>query len=186
MFTLDELTLFFWNNSNDARSQQEGETKDKVVVGWVRATHQQGAASVSGSQSSYALARCSKASHVLSNSVPSSRAMISVTAGKYRLIDDDTYANEVGGVAVSDNDKVEGAECEEARNSPLKGKKRANNNVRSVLSVLCRSLRFRRTSLLFNAARNPSLPSASVLPTKLASLPNATLVTCGPNESSLH
>ena len=79
MFTLDELTLFFWNNSNDTRSQQEGETKDKVIVGWVRATHQQGAASASGSQSSYALAHCLKASHVSSNSVPSSQAMISVT-----------------------------------------------------------------------------------------------------------
>jgi len=137
MFTLDELTLFFWNNGNDAKSQQEGETKDKVVTGWVCATHQQGAASASGSQSSYALACHLKASHVSSNSVPSLWAMISVTAGKYQLIDDDTYANEVGGVAVLDNNKVEGAECEEARNSPLKGKKRANNNIRSVLSVLC-------------------------------------------------
>ena len=186
MFTLDKLTLFFWNNSNDARSQQEGETKDKVVAGWVYATHQQEAMSVSGSQSSYALAHRLKASNVSSHSVPSLRAMIRVTAGKYQLIDDATYANEVGGVAVSDNDKVEGVECEEARNSPLKGKKQANNNVRSVLSVLCRALRFCRTLLLSNAARNPSLPSASVLPTKLASLLNATLVMCGPNMSSLH
>ena len=137
MFTLDKLTLFFWNNSNDARSQREGETKDKVIAGWVHSTHQQEAASASGSQSSYALARRSKASNVSSNSVPSSQAMIRVTAGKYRLIDNDAYVNEVGGVAVSDNDEVEGAECEEACNSPLKGKKRANNYVHSVLSVLC-------------------------------------------------
>ena len=137
MFTLDKLTLFFWNNSNDARSQWEGETKDKVIAGWVHSTHQQEAASASGSQSSYALACHSKASNVSSNSVPFSWAMIRVTAGKYRLIDNDTYVNEVGGVAVSDNDKVEGAECEEACNSPLKGKKRLNNNIRSVLSVLC-------------------------------------------------
>ena len=184
MFTLDEITLFFWNISNDARSQREGETKEKIVAGWVRANRQQGASSASGSQSSRALTHRSKASKVSSNSVPSSQAVTRVTAGKYQISDDDTHTNEVGRGAVSDNDEVEGVECEEARNSPAKGKQRANNKVCSVLSLLCRSLRFRRTSLLLNAARNPSLPSTSVLPTKLASLPNATTATCGPNESS--
>lgn len=183
MFTLDEITLFFWNVSNDARSQREGVTKDKVVAGWVRATRrQQEALSASGSQSSYALTHRSKASKVSSKSVPSSHVS-RVTAGKFQMSDDNAYTNEVDRGAVSDNDEVEGVEREDALNSPAKGKQRANNKVCSVLSLLCRSLRFRRTSLLSNAARNPS---ASALPTKLASLPNATLVTCGPSKSSPH
>src|SRR5712691_8223714 len=135
MFTLDKITLFFWNISNDARSQREGETKDKVIAGWVRATRQQGASSASGSRSSHALTHPSKASKVLSNSVLSSQAVTRVTAGKYQMIDDDAHANEVGRGAVSDDDEVEGVECEEARNSPAKGKQRANNKVCSVLSL---------------------------------------------------
>ena len=184
MFTLDEITLFFWNVSNDARSQREGDTKDKIVAGWVHATRRQEALSASGSQSSHALTHRSKASKVSSMSVPSSQVVTRVTAGKFQMSDDDAYTNEVGGGAVSDKDEVEGVECEEARNSPAKGKQQANNKVCCVLSLLCRSLRFCRTSLLSNAARNPSPSSASVLPTKLASLLNATLATCGPNKSS--
>ena len=171
MFTLDELTLFFWNNSNDARSQWEGKTKDKVIVGWVHSTHQQEAASVSGSQSSYALAHCSKASNVSSNSVLSSWAMIRVTAGKYWLIDNDTYVNEVGRVAVSDNDEIEGAECEEACNSPLKGKKQANNNIHSVLSVLCQSLRFLEDLVIIKCSKE-SQPSKRKCASNQTSLPS--------------
>ena len=150
MFTLDEITLFFWNVSNDARSKREGETKTKLVASWVGETYQQKAVSAtgSGSQSSYALAHRSKASNLSSYSVPSSQAVVRVTAtSKHRLSDDDTYADEVGRGAVSDNDEREGPEYEEARNSPLKGKKRANNNVRSILSLLCRYLSFCRASL---------------------------------------
>lgn len=137
MFTLDDITLFFWNDSNDARSKRQGETKDKFVATWVGTTHRRGVTSTSGSQSSHALVRHSEASNVSSRSVPSSRVVVRATAGKHRLSDDDTYAGEVGRGAVSDNDELEGAECEEARNSPLKGKRRANNDVCSVLSLLC-------------------------------------------------
>jgi len=63
--------------------------------------------------------------------------VIRATAGKHQLSDDDTYASEVGRGAVSDNVKLEGAECEEAHNSPLKGKRQANNNICSVLYLLC-------------------------------------------------
>jgi len=138
MFTLDDITLFFWNDSNDARSKRQGETKDKFVATWVGTTHRRGVTSTSGSQSSHALVRHSEASNVSSRSVPSSRVVVRATAGKHRLSDDNTYAGEVGRGAVSDNDELEGAECEEARNSPLKGKRRANNDVCSVLSLLCR------------------------------------------------
>jgi len=137
MFTLDEITLFFWNDSNDARSKREGETKDKFVASWVGASHQQEVTSTSGSQSSHALVHHSKASNISSRSVLSSRAVVRTTAGKHQLSDDDTYAGEVSRGAVSDNDKLEGAECEEARNSPPKGKRQANNNVCSVLSLPC-------------------------------------------------
>ena len=133
MFTLDEITLFFWNLSNDARSNREGETKDKFVASWVGATHQQEVASASGSQS---LVQRSKASNVSSRSVPSSWAVVRVTTSKRQLSDDDTNADEVGGGAVSDNNEIEGVECEEARNSPFKGKRRANNNVCSFSSLL--------------------------------------------------
>ena len=146
MFTLDEITLFFWNVSNDARSKREGETKDKFVASWVGATSQQDAASATGSQSSHALASRSKASNVSSCSVSSSRAVVKVTTNKRRFTDDDTYADDVGGGAVSDNDELEGPECEEARNSPLKGKQRANNSVCCVLSFLHQYLRFYRAS----------------------------------------
>lgn len=184
MFTLDDITLFFWNISNDARSQREGKTKEKDIAGWVHAIRQQKTSSASGSQSSRALTHRSKASKLSSNSFSSSQVVTTVTAGKYQMRVDDAHASEVGRGAVSDDDEVEGVECEEARNSPAKGKWRANNKVCLVLSLLCQSLRFCRTSSLLDAARNPSLPSASVLPTKLASLLNATLATCGPNESS--
>ena len=180
MFTLDEMTLFFWNVSNDARSQREGETKNKTVTGWVNC--QQEALSTTGSQSSHALTHRSKASEVSTYSVPSLRAVAKITAGKHWLSDDDAYSDEVGGGAVSDNDEVGGVEREEARRSPFKGKQRANNNVCPVFSLLRRSLRICRASSLLHAARNPSLPSASVLPTKLASRPNATPATCGPNK----
>ena len=180
MFTLDEMTLFFWNASNDARSQREGETKNKTVAGWVN--RQQEASSTTGSQSSRALTHRSKASEVSTHSVPSLRAVAKVTAGKRRSSDDDAYSEEVGRGAVSDNDEVGGVEREEARRSPFKGKQRANNTVCPVFSLLRQSLRICRALSLLHAARNLSLPSASVLPTKLASLPNATLATCGPNK----
>jgi len=137
MFTLDDITLFFWNDSNDARSKWQGETKDKFVATWVGTTHWRGVTSTSGSQSSHALVRHSEASNVSSRSVPSSWVVVRATAGKHWLSDNDTYAGEVGRGAVSDNDKLEGAECEKARNSPLKGKRQANNDVCSVLSLLC-------------------------------------------------
>ena len=133
MFTLDEITLFFWNLSNDTRSNREGGTKDKFVASWVGAIHQQEVASASGSQS---LVQCSKASNVSSRSVPSSRAVVRITTSKCQLSDDDTNANKVGRGAVSDNNEVEGVECEEACNSPFKGKQRANNNVCSFSSLL--------------------------------------------------
>ena len=147
MFTLDDITLFFWNDSNDARSKRQGETKDKFVATWVGATHRQGVTSTSGSQSSHALVHRSEVSYVSSCSVPSSRVVVRTTAGKHRLSDDDTCAGEVSRGAVSENDELEGAECEEARNSPLKGKRRANNDVCSVFSVLRRYLRSYRASL---------------------------------------
>jgi hypothetical protein len=113
-------------------------------------TYQQEVASAtrSGSQSSYALAHCSKASNLSSYSVPSSQAVVRVTAtGKHRLSDNNTYADEVGRGAVSDNDKHEGPEYEEAHNSPLKGKQQANNNIHSISSLLCQYLSFCRASL---------------------------------------
>ena len=137
MFTLDNITLFFWNNSNDARSKWQGETMDKSVATWVGTTHWQGVTSTSRSQSSYALVHCSEVSNVSSCSVPSLWVVVRATAGKHQLSDNDTYAGEVSKGAVSDNDKLEGAECEKAHNSPLKGKQQANNNVCSVLSLLC-------------------------------------------------
>ena len=152
MFTLDEITLFFWNLSNDARSKREGATKDKFVASWVGATretsHEARASAASESQSSHALAR-SKPSNlrtsrsISSRSVQSSQAVVNIAAGKCQLSDDDAYADEVGGWPMSDYDELEGVECEEARNSPLKGKQRANNKVRSrtVLSLLHRYLR---------------------------------------------
>ena len=184
MFTLDEMTLFFWNVSNDARSQQEGETKNKTVAGWVN--HQQEASSTTGSQSSHALTHRSKSSEVSTYSIPSLWAVAKITAGKHWLSDDDAYSNEVGGGAVLDNDEVGGVEREEARRSPFKGKQQANNNVCPVFSLLRQSLRIYRALSLLHAARNPSLPSASVLLTKLASHPNATLAMCGPNKLFLH
>ena len=138
MFTLDNITLFFWNDSNDARSKQQGETKDKFVATWVGTTHRQGVTSTSGSQSSYALVHRLEVSNVSSHSVPSLQVVVRATVGKRQLSDDDTYASEVSRGAVSDNDELEGAECEEACNSPLKGKQWANNDVCSVLSLLCR------------------------------------------------
>lgn len=147
MFTLDEITLFFWNLSNDARSQWKGETKDKFVATWVDAAHQQEVASASRSQSSRALAYHSKASGVSSHSVPSSRDVVGVMTGKRRPSDDDTYADGVGRWAVSDNDEVDGVECEEARNSPIKGMQRATNKACPVSSLPRRYLRFCRVLL---------------------------------------
>ena len=138
MFTLDDITLFFWNDSNDARSKRQGETKDKFVTTWVGTTHWRGVTSTSGSQLSHALVCHLEASNVSSCSVPSSQVVVRATAGKHQLSDDNTYASEVSRGAVSDNDKLEGAECEESCNSPLKGKRQANNNICSVLSLLCR------------------------------------------------
>jgi hypothetical protein len=140
MFTLDEITLFFWNLSNDARSNREGATRDKFVASWVGAaretSHVARASVTSGSQSSHAFARAKpsnlRTSHSISSrSVQSSQAVVNVAAGKRQLSDDDAYADEVDGWPMSDNDELEGVECEEARNSPLKGKQRVDNKVRS-------------------------------------------------------
>ena len=155
MFTLDEITLFFWNLSNNARLKQEGATRNKFIASWVGSTQESSyVASASEPQSLHALAaHHSKPSDVCtshsvsSRSIPPSWAVVKVATHKRQLSDDDTYANDGGGWAVSDCDELKGVECEEARNSPLKGKQRANNNVCSVLPLPHHYLRFHRASL---------------------------------------
>jgi len=68
---------------------------------------------------------------------------------------EDAHASEVGRGAVSDDDEVEGAECEEARNSPAKGKQRANNKD---LVIIKRS-KESKPSQRKRASNQTSLPS---------------------------
>jgi hypothetical protein len=126
MLTLDRITLFYHDLREASRAQSDDSLDD--VADWaanVAPTSKQGKTRRAGATSrSHAASARSKRTRSSTTTVSCNRSALGGNIG-VKVTEDSE--GETGGL--SDHDETRGEECEEARNSPVKGNVRVSSSV---------------------------------------------------------